>query len=103
MDLYACIICGVSGLDGSYLAKYLVEKSYEVIGTSRNTTPESFKYLQRVGVSNIEMLSMSIRDSESVYRILTLYKPDKIYNLSGLTSVQLSFEQPLEAMESTVN
>lgn len=45
MDLYACIICGISGQDGSYLAKYLVEKSYEVIGTSRNTTPESFKNL----------------------------------------------------------
>ena len=94
------IIFGISGQDGSYLAKYLLDKGYEVIGTSRNPNSESFINLQRVGVKDIEILPMSIRDFDSTYKVLNTYKPDELYNLSGLTSVHLSFEQPAETMES---
>ncbi|MBI5921890.1 MAG: GDP-mannose 4,6-dehydratase [Betaproteobacteria bacterium] len=95
------LICGVSGQDGGYLARLLLEEGYEVIGTSRDAMVASFATLERLGISDqVTTVSMAINDFRSVLSTLEKHQPDEIYNLAGQTSVSLSFEQPLETMES---
>tara|TARA_Y200000002_G_C22659317_1_gene654986 strand:+ start:497 stop:1456 length:960 start_codon:yes stop_codon:yes gene_type:complete len=95
------LICGISGQDGSYLAKYLVNKGYEVLGTSRDSSTLNSKNLNYLQIEDkVKITSMSICDFGSVMNIVKNFKPDEIYNLAGQTSVGLSFKQPLETMES---
>lgn len=98
------LICGVSGQDGSYLAKLLLEKGYKVYGTSRDSYINSFDNLSALGIKNdVNALSMAINDFRSVVNVLKIVKPDEIYNLAGQSSVGLSFEQPVETLESINN
>lgn len=95
------LICGVTGQDGSYLAKLLLDKGYEVVGTSRDSMVASFTNLERLGIrSVVGLASMAINDFRSVLGVVQHHQPDEIYNLAGQTSVGLSFDQPVEAMES---
>lgn len=95
------LISGVSGQDGCYLARLLLEQGYEVIGTSRDAMMASFGTLERLGIRDrVTTVSMAINDFRSVLSTLEKHEPDEIYNLAGQTSVGLSFEQPLETMES---
>ena len=95
------LICGIAGQDGSYLAKQLLDKGYEVIGTSRDAMMTTFNNLHRLDIAEkIQTTSMAINDFRSVLNTVQRYQPDEIYNLAGQTSVALSFEQPVEAMES---
>jgi GDPmannose 4,6-dehydratase len=95
------LICGVSGQDGAYLAQLLVKKGYEVYGTSRDVQMSGFGNLVKLGIKeSIRFESMSINDFRSVFQIIRKIKPDEIYNLAGQSSVGLSFEQPVETLES---
>lgn len=95
------LICGVSGQDGSYLAKLLLEKGYKVYGTSRDAQISSFRNLLRLGIrEEIEYKSLVPTDFRSVLQVISQVKPDEVYNLAGQTSVGLSFEQPVETLES---
>jgi len=95
------LICGVSGQDGAYLSKLLLSKGYTVFGTSRDAMANRFLNLELLGIKNdVELLSMDITDFRSVLTKIDKIKPNEIYNLAGQTSVGLSFEQPVEAMES---
>jgi GDPmannose 4,6-dehydratase len=97
------LICGVSGQDGAYLARYLLTQGYEVLGTSRDATVTSFSALERLGIrTQVTTVSMAINDFRSVLSTLERHEPDEIYNLAGQTSVGLSFEQPVETMDSIV-
>lgn len=95
------LICGVSGQDGSYLARSLVEKGYEVYGSSRDAQLSSFSNLVALGIrKEVRVVSAALTDFRSVLQALTKIKPDEVYNLAGQSSVGLSFEQPVETMES---
>lgn len=95
------LICGITGQDGSYLAKLLVDKGYEVIGTSRDAMVASIENLHRLGIhEQVTLTSMAVSDFRSVLTVIQKHAPDEIYNLAGQTSVSLSFDQPVEAMES---
>ncbi len=95
------LICGVSGQDGSYLAKLLLEKGYKVYGTSRDAQISSFRNLLRLGIrEEVEYKSLVPTDFRSVLQVISQVKPDEVYNLAGQTSVGLSFEQPVETLES---
>lgn len=95
------LICGVSGQDGPYLASLLISKGYEVIGTSRDANMISRSGIRSLGLENkVQIVSMSINDFRSVLQTLSRFMPDEVYNLAGQTSVGLSFEQPVEAIES---
>lgn len=86
------IICGVSGQDGSYLAKLLIEKGYFVCGTSRDAQISPFRNLLRLGIrEQINFESLVPTDFRSVLQVITKIEPDEIYNLAGQTSVGLSF------------
>lgn len=95
------LICGVGGQDGGFLAQLLLNKGYEVFGTSRDVQIGRFSNLDALGISkNIQMLSMAVNDFRSVLSVLNKTKPDEVYNLTGQSSVALSFEQPVETLES---
>ena len=95
------LICGVSGQDGAYIARLLLEKGYEVYGGSRDSQMSTFKNLSSLGIKNdINLLSINLNDFRSTLQSIIKIKPDEIYNLSGQSSVGLSFEQPVETLES---
>lgn len=95
------LICGVSGQDGAYLAKLLLDRGYQVAGTSRDAQVSSFRKLYRLGIQNdVKLISMALTDFRSVLQVLTRIEPDEVYNLAGQSSVGLSFEQPVETLES---
>ena len=95
------LIIGISGQDGAYLAKHLLTKGYEVTGSSRDVMASSFNNLNALGIRDkLKLISVSINDFRSVFNAIQTFSPDEIYNLAGQTSVGLSFDQPVEAIES---
>lgn len=95
------LIIGISGQDGAYLARLLLSKGYEVHGTSRDSEANDFGSLVRLNVRHrVTTHSLATADFRSVLRILTRVVPDEIYNLSGQSSVALSFDLPIETFES---
>lgn len=95
------LICGVSGQDGAYLAKLLLDNGYEVWGTSRDAQMANFANLKSLGIlDRVKQLSMAQTDFRSVLSCLIRSEPDEVYFLSGQSSVGLSFDQPAETMES---
>lgn len=95
------LICGVTGQDGAYLARLLLDKGYEVIGTTRDAQMSSFSNLSRLGIlGSVKVISMALHDFRSVLQVLKQVMPDEVYNLAGQSSVALSFDQPVETLES---
>jgi len=95
------LICGISGQDGAYLAQLLLSKGYRVIGTARDAQMSRFENLDRLGIrSQVQVVSMAINDFRSVLQVLSRHQPAEVYNLAGQSSVGLSFEQPVETLES---
>jgi GDPmannose 4,6-dehydratase len=95
------LVIGVSGQDGAYLAENLLGKGYEVFGTSRDANLSTFASLARLAIRDqVRLLSVAPNDFRSVLTALVQVEPDEVYNLSGQSSVGLSFEQPVETMES---
>lgn len=98
------LICGVSGQDGAYLAKFLLSKGYRVFGSTRNMKARNFHNLIELDViSKIQIITILPEDMDSICEALELIKPDEIYNLSGQSSVGLSFERPEETFSSIVD
>ncbi len=95
------LICGVSGQDGTWLARLLLSKDYEVWGTSRDSQGNGFANLLRLGIRDrVHLISMMPEDFRSVLVAVKQSKPDEVYFLAGQSSVGLSFEQPAETMQS---
>jgi GDPmannose 4,6-dehydratase len=95
------LVCGVTGQDGAYLARFLLERGYSVVGTSRDAYAARREGLTALGIDGrVEIVSMATDDFRSVLQTVMRHEPDEIYNLAGQTSVGLSFEQPVEAIES---
>ncbi len=101
MKIKKALICGISGQDGSFLARFLLSKGYQVFGTSRDAQGSSFSNLTRLGIKDqIHLLSMVPEDFRSVLVSLRKSSPDEVYYLAGQSSVGLSFEQPAETIQS---
>jgi GDPmannose 4,6-dehydratase len=95
------LICGISGQDGAYLARLLLDKGYEVHGTARDAQMATFVNLSRLGIrERVVCHSMALNDFRSVLQVLAKVRPDEVYNLAGQSSVGLSFDQPVETLES---
>jgi GDPmannose 4,6-dehydratase len=95
------LICGISGQDGSLLAKFLLGKGYQVWGTSRDAQGSTFQNLTKLQIKNqIRFLSMNPEDFRSVLVCLKKSMADEVYFLAGQSSVGLSFEQPAETIQS---
>lgn len=95
------LICGISGQDGAYLAQLLLNRGYLVWGTSRDAQMSPFQNLVRLGIRDrVKLESVALNDFRSVLQVLMRVQPDEIYNLAGQSSVGLSFDQPVETLES---
>jgi GDPmannose 4,6-dehydratase len=97
------LIAGITGQDGAYLARLLLGKGYVVHGTSRDAALARRDGLIALGISNnVKLHSMSPADLQSVAQVVEGIAPDEIYNLSGQSSVSVSFTQPAETLTSVV-
>ena len=95
------LITGITGQDGAYLAELLISKGYEVIGTSRDADSADTRHLRRLGIAErVRLESIAVNDFRSVLQTIARVQPDEIYNLAGQSSVGLSFQQPIETLES---
>jgi len=95
------LICGVSGQDGTYLARLLLQRGYTVYGASRDAQATNFQNLRRLGlIDSVRLESLNITDFRSVLQALRRVNPDEVYNLAGQSSVALSFDKPVETLES---
>jgi GDPmannose 4,6-dehydratase len=97
----SALIAGITGQDGAYLAKHLLEAGYRVVGSSRDAQTCDRSRLRRLGIlEDVEIISLAPNDFRSVLKALSSLAPAEVYNLAGQTSVGLSFDQPVECMES---
>jgi len=98
--LTVALITGVTGQDGSYLAEYLLEKGYCVIGMVRRTSTIDFSRITHIQ-ERIELAHGDLVDHGSLFEIFDAYHPDEIYNLGGQSNVQLSWSQAALTADST--
>ena len=95
------LIFGISGQDGSLLAKLLLDKGYTVVGASRDAQLSGFRNLRELGIAEaVRTVSANPADFRSVLDVVSKTCPQEIYNLAGQSSVGLSFEQPVETFNS---
>ena len=100
MKMKKALITGVTGQDGSYLAEFLLNKGYEVHGIVRRSSSLNRDRLKDIYKSltdrnkNFFLHYGDMTDSSSIIRILSIVKPDEIYNLAAQSHVQTSFEIP---------
>ncbi len=93
------LIAGITGQDGAYLARFLLGKGYAVHGSSRDAALARRDGLVALGICDkVSLHSMSPADFQSVTQVIEAVAPDEIYNLSGQSSVSLSFSQPAETL-----
>ena len=98
------LIVGITGQDGAYLAKLLLSKNYEVFGTSRDADLANTSKLYRLNIKDkVKIVTTLPNDFRSICKTLLTIQPTEIYNLAGQSSVYLSFDQPVEAIESIAN
>lgn len=97
------LIFGVSGQDGAYLSRLLLERGVVVHGTSRDREMASFAGLVELGVrEQVQLHSAVPSDFRSVLQVISKVRPDRIYNLASQSSVGLSFDQPIETLDSII-
>jgi len=89
------LVTGITGQDGCYLAKSLLEKGYKVYGGQRRSTSSKHWRLDEMGITgDIEYVELDVVDQANIRRALEKTKPDEVYNLAAQSFVALSFEQP---------
>jgi len=94
------LITGITGQDGAYLSKFLIEKGYEVYGLYRRNSNPNFWRLNALGVK-IELIQGDLTDPTSLTKALEISMPDEVYNLGAQSHVGASFEQPLATAQAT--
>jgi GDPmannose 4,6-dehydratase len=94
------LITGITGQDGSYLAEFLLEKGYRVVGIVRRSSTEPFERIAHV-LDRIEFLSADLLDQHSLLDAIEATKPDEVYNLAAQSFVQTSWTQPVLTGEFT--
>jgi GDPmannose 4,6-dehydratase len=94
------LITGVSGQDGAYLAKFLLEMGYRVVGGLRRSSGGSVARLHELQIADdITLVDLDLAEITNIMRTLERVKPDEIYNLAAQSFVALSFEQPIYTTE----
>tara|TARA_A100001388_G_scaffold189567_1_gene142575 strand:- start:635 stop:1651 length:1017 start_codon:yes stop_codon:yes gene_type:complete len=96
------LITGISGQDGAYLAKLLLEKKYKVIGTDRRSARSVNWRLSRLGIENkIIHEEMELGEIYEIQRVFKKYKFDEVYNLAAQSFVATSFRSPINTANIT--
>ncbi len=92
------VITGITGQDGAYLARLLLEKGYRVVGTYRRTSSVTFWRIEELGIAahpSLELVEHDLLDLGSCLRLLGRTKPEEVYNLAAQSFVGVSFDQPI--------
>ena len=101
LPLPTALITGITGQDGAYLAKLLLEKGYTVYGAHRRSSSANFWRLDELGVTGkIKMVAFDLLEFTNILRTIEKIKPDEIYNLAAQSFVGVSFDQPLYTAEA---
>ncbi|MFP4155831.1 MAG: GDP-mannose 4,6-dehydratase [Halothiobacillaceae bacterium] len=98
------IVTGITGQDGAYLARLLLEKGYRVFGTYRRTSSVNFWRIQELGIADherLELVEYDLTDLGSAIRLLERTQADEVYNLAAQSFVGVSFDQPVTTAEIT--
>ena len=97
------IITGITGQDGSYLADFLLENNYRVVGTMRRTVGDFENKTKNISHilsnSNLILEEADITDSSSIYQLVSKYDPDEYYNLAAQSHVGSSFKAPVSTTD----
>ena len=91
------VVTGISGQDGAYLARLLLDKGYRVWGATRRTSSVNHWRLEEVGVlghENLELVDYDLTDPGAAIRLLERSKADEVFNLAAQSFVGVSFDQP---------
>ena len=94
------LITGITGQDGSYLAEFLIDKGYRVIGMVRRTSTVDYERISHIQ-DQIEFVHGDLLDQGSLYEIMDSYQPDEVYNLGGQSNVEQSWSQAVLTADST--
>ena len=94
------LITGITGQDGSYLAEFLLEKSYKVVGMVRRSSTVTFDRIEHIQ-DDIALEQGDLHDQGSLVNIIEKYEPDEIYNLAAQSFVPTSWNQPVLTGEVT--
>ena len=94
------LITGVTGQDGSYLAEFLLDKGYEVIGMVRRTSTVNFARIEHIQ-EKITIVQGDLLDQMSLVDIVREYRPREVYNLAAQSFVPTSWKQPVFTGETT--
>ncbi len=96
------LITGITGQDGAYLSKLLLEKGYEVYGAFRRTSDLNMGRMKFLGIVNdIRFVPFELLEFTNIHRTLETIRPDEVYNLGAQSFVALSFEQPVFTADVT--
>ena len=96
------LITGITGQDGAYLAKFLLDKGYEVYGLYRRLSSPNFWRLQYLGVfDKVYLIPGDLADFSSIIEALKIAEPDEIYHLAAQSFVGASFEAPIATGDIT--
>ena len=94
------LVTGITGQDGPYLARLLLDKGYKVYGTYRRTSTPNFWRLQQLGlIRKVTLIPADLGDMASLLEAVTVTNPHEIYNLAAQSFVGSSFDQPLLTTE----
>lgn len=96
------LVTGITGQDGAYLTKLLLNKGYKVVGAVRHTSCPSFWRTKELGVHdhpNFNVVDMDLTDMSSIMRVLNQFEIDEVYNLGAQSFVAQSFVQPITTAE----
>jgi GDPmannose 4,6-dehydratase len=94
------LITGVTGQDGSYLAEWLLEQGYRVVGMVRRSSTETFERIQHLR-DRITLVEGDLLDQLSLIDIIKAHQPDEVYNLAAQSFVPTSWQQPVLTGEFT--
>jgi len=90
------LITGITGQDGAYLARFLLEKGYEVYGIYRRLSSPNFWRLEYLEIFNkVNLIPADLIDSSSLIEALKISEPNEIYHLAAQSFVEASFETPV--------
>lgn len=94
------IITGITGQDGAYLSKLLLEQGYSVVGITRSHSNVNLRNLSYLGIDkDIEIAEYDMFDIVAIMNLIRRYRPVHIYNLAAQSSVDLSFQQPISTIK----
>jgi GDPmannose 4,6-dehydratase len=100
LSLKKALIIGITGQDGSYLAEFLLDRGYEVIGISRRSNTSDFDRIKHIQ-SQISIETADPLDQSSLNSALESIQPDEVYNLGGQSFIGFSWQEPVLDAETT--